>query len=84
MLALLRKSPSEVLATVNVVVDVQVLDDALQVRFQEGESTVTRSKRSAQVLLHWQSCNMKLPCSWKHVAIDTGRRMWTSQLCPMS
>ena len=45
MLALLRKSPFEFLATVNVVVDVQVLDDALQVRFQEGESTVTRSKR---------------------------------------
>ena len=45
MLALLRKSPFEFLATVNVVVDVQVLDDALQVRFQEGESLVTRSKR---------------------------------------
>jgi hypothetical protein len=45
MLALFRKSPFEFLATVNVVVDVQVLDDALQVRFQEGESTVTRSKR---------------------------------------
>ena len=45
MLALLRKSPFEFLATVNVVVDVQVLDDALQVRFQEGDSLVTRSKR---------------------------------------
>ena len=42
MLALLRKSPFEVLATVNVVVDVQVLNDALQIRFQEGESTVTQ------------------------------------------
>ena len=45
MLALLRKSPLEFLTTVNVVVDVQVLDDALQVRFQEGDSTVTPSKR---------------------------------------
>ena len=37
-----------------------------------------------QVLLHWQSCSMKLLCSWKHVAIDIGQQMWISQLCQMS